>query len=102
MKYLARLKSETSLSKELPKLSKGQSEAFGSFGSDPSRHIFKNELPVLTSPLLKSLAICQSCNRLDLVEIMGADVPGCLYDAGGDYPDGWKRLPLDMKRCIIH
>ena len=53
MKYLARLKSEISIPSELPKLPKGQKVAFGSFGSDPQRHIFKNKPP--EKPLIKEL-----------------------------------------------
>ncbi len=100
MKYLARLKSETTLLKELPKLSKGDNEAFGSFGSPPNRHILKNELSVTTDPLFGSAAVCQGCPQLEIMEIMGKPVSGCLYTAPGEYPDGWRRLPDSLKKCM--
>jgi hypothetical protein len=30
-------------------------------------------------------------------------VHGCLYEIpNADFPHGWKRLPVDMKKCKIH
>lgn len=45
-------------------------------------------------------APCQRCKRLEVIQIMGAAVSGCLYHAAGPYPDGWQRLPADMKKCM--
>jgi hypothetical protein len=45
-------------------------------------------------------AICTNCERLEIVEIMGKPVPGCLYTAPGEYPDGWRRLPDSLKKCM--
>ena len=52
--------------------------------------------------LLSTPAPCRDCIRFEFVEIMDVDVPGCLYQAPGEYSDGWKRLPNDLERCIIH
>ena len=49
----------------------------------------------------RSPTTCSNCDRLELVEIMGADVPGCLYEVpGAEFSEGWKRLPADMKKCV--
>ena len=45
-------------------------------------------------------SICANCERLELVEIMGSPVPGCLYTAPGEYADGWKRLPVTLRKCL--
>ncbi|MBU1568806.1 MAG: hypothetical protein KJ630_24670 [Proteobacteria bacterium] len=107
MKYLALLKSEKCLPDELPKLTKGVNEAFVSFGSDQSRHVLKNEVPSIDArkpelpPLAGSSEPCRNCERLEAVSILGVDVPGCLYEIpGAEYPDGWKRLPNNIKECI--
>jgi hypothetical protein len=42
---------------------------------------------------------CQGCTRLDIVDIMGMAVPGCLYLATGEFFDGWRRLPMDLTKC---
>jgi hypothetical protein len=44
--------------------------------------------------------ICTNCERLEIVEITGKLVSGCLYTAPGDYPDGWRRLPDGLKKCM--
>jgi hypothetical protein len=49
----------------------------------------------------ESRAPCRDCKRLEVVNIMGVDVPGCLYDAPGEYSDGWKRLPIALHKCIF-
>jgi hypothetical protein len=47
--------------------------------------------------------VCKGCHRFDAVVIKGVDVPGCLYQiTDGEWSEGWKRLPLDIKWCIIH
>ena len=46
-------------------------------------------------------AICTACDQLEVVNIMGKDVPGCLYTAIGEYPDGWKRLPDGIEKCLF-
>ncbi|NTV51275.1 MAG: hypothetical protein HGA69_00360 [Desulfobulbaceae bacterium] len=43
---------------------------------------------------------CRDCTLFEFVEIMGADVPGCLYEALEPYPEGWRRLPADLQSCI--
>ena len=45
-------------------------------------------------------APCCSCNRLELVEILGRMVAGCHYRAQEPYPDGWRRLPADLNACF--
>lgn len=45
-------------------------------------------------------AICMNCERLEIVAIMGKHVPGCLYTTPGEYPDGWRRLPGSLKKCM--
>ena len=59
-------------------------------------------LKILSPARHNDPAACEGCDRYELVEIMGAGVRGCLYTAPGKYSDGWKRLPNDLERCIIH
>lgn len=43
---------------------------------------------------------CVGCERLEVVEIMGELIPGCLYQAQGNFPEGWRRIPAGTARCI--
>lgn len=46
---------------------------------------------------------CESCDRFEAIEILGAIIPGCLYEiTDSEWTEGWKRLPRDLKRCVIH
>ena len=46
---------------------------------------------------------CRGCRRLEIIEIMGKRVPGCLYQiTEGEWGEGWKRLPEDLTTCIHH
>jgi hypothetical protein len=46
---------------------------------------------------------CRDCRRLEILEIMGSPVPGCLYPISeGEWRQGWKRLPEDLRICIHH
>lgn len=45
---------------------------------------------------------CKGCTRLEAVEILGEFINGCLYVAPGLYPDGWRRLPADLTKCLFH
>lgn len=46
---------------------------------------------------------CRGCGRLEIVEIMGTAVSGCLYQvADSEFAAGWKRLPVDIEKCIHH
>jgi hypothetical protein len=47
-------------------------------------------------------APCRDCNRVEILTIMGEDAAGCLYPAAGEYPEGWRRLPGSLTRCIWH
>ncbi|NTV51281.1 MAG: hypothetical protein HGA69_00390 [Desulfobulbaceae bacterium] len=44
--------------------------------------------------------ICTKCERLDIAEIMDEPVPGCLDTTSGEYTDGWKRLSVDLVKCL--
>jgi hypothetical protein len=57
---------------------------------------------VPVSEVANTPAPCRNCKRLEVINIMGLDIPGCLYDAPGEYSESWKRLPIDLKKCIIH
>lgn len=44
---------------------------------------------------------CLDCSKLEVINILGVDVPGCLYKiAGNKWSEGWKRLPTNLERCI--
>jgi hypothetical protein len=43
---------------------------------------------------------CRECERLEIVKIMGHNVPGCLYRSQGQFAEGWRRLPADAMKCI--
>lgn len=43
---------------------------------------------------------CRDCKRLEVIEIMNELVPGCLYQAEGEFPEGWRRIPAGTARCI--
>ena len=43
---------------------------------------------------------CRTCSRLEVLTIMGEAVPGCLYQAEGEFPEGWRRIPAGTARCI--
>jgi len=47
-------------------------------------------------------AVCRNCPRLEAVEIQGERVLGCLYQATGEFSEGWRRLPADLRKCIFH
>lgn len=49
--------------------------------------------PVIPKP-------CTACMRLELIDIMGQPIAGCLYPATGEYPEGWRRLPEQLEKCI--
>jgi hypothetical protein len=44
--------------------------------------------------------LCTDCPRLEIVNIIDVDVPGCLYAAPGEYSDGWRRLPKGIEECL--
>ena len=44
--------------------------------------------------------VCQVCTRLEVVKILSRPVPGCLYTATGEYTDGWKRLSVNLMKCL--
>lgn len=47
--------------------------------------------------------VCRNCKRFEVIPIMGVHVAGCLYEIPGvEFPAGWHRQPLDLKKCIIH
>jgi TubC N-terminal docking domain len=58
-----------------------------------------NSARELRSPILVP-DLCKDCPRLEIVNIMGTDVPGCLYLAPGEYTDGWRRLPQGIEECL--
>jgi len=67
----------------------------------------KNALLAALSPRQDKTEItpppCRDCRRLDIIEIMGEHVPGCLYRiTEGEWEEGWKRLPEDLEICTHH
>lgn len=54
------------------------------------------------SPRQTAPAICHGCTRLEVIEILGGMVAGCLYLAPGQYFDGWRRLPADLSECLFN
>lgn len=45
-------------------------------------------------------AVCRGCTRFEVVDILGKQIPGCLYIAPGQYFDGWRRLPVNLRKCL--
>lgn len=43
---------------------------------------------------------CQNCSNVEFLVIAGKQVGGCLYQALGEFPDGWKRLPANLTKCF--
>lgn len=44
--------------------------------------------------------VCRGCKRLESLSISGKNAHGCLYQALGEYSDGWRRLPANLERCL--
>jgi hypothetical protein len=64
----------------------------------PAIREHKAEILALLQPEIP--AACCVCTRLEVVEIMGRPVAGCLYLAQAPYSDGWRRIPANLKNCL--
>lgn len=64
----------------------------------PGKIIPENAAELTGSP--NTPALCANCEWMEMVVIMGRPVSGCLYTAPGEYPDGWKRLSVNLMKCL--
>jgi len=104
MKWLDRLKDEEHPLEVLPKLPK---DPYDSFGSTKGRHIPENESdsqvskPAEAIELKLAPAICRACDRIEIVNIMGKPIPGCVYPiTSGPWAEGWRKVRKDMRKCL--
>lgn len=68
--------------------------------SQKSECHFSAEIDPPPATSANAAEICRGCSRLEVVEIFGKPVAGCLYVASGHYDDGWKRLSSDLQKCL--
>ena len=63
----------------------------------------KAELLAALSPTTKnSPALCQNCNKLEILLIAGSPVAGCVKKlAFGSWREEWHRMPEDLRKCLF-
>ncbi|MFH0782521.1 MAG: hypothetical protein V2B20_11315 [Pseudomonadota bacterium] len=106
MKWLDRLKGEEHPLEVLPKLTKDPCD---SFGSTMGRHIPENESGFQVSKPAEAVGldsvpdICRGCDRIEIVNIMGKPIPGCVYPiTSGAWTEGWRKVRKDLNKCLWH
>lgn len=63
-----------------------------------SELVLKGSNVVLTSPVP-----CRACKRLETIFFLGEPLHGCVRKLeNGPWVEEWKRIPRDLKQCMIH
>lgn len=48
-------------------------------------------------------ALCRNCKQFGTIIFLGERISGCVRQLeDGPWLEEWKRLPADLKRCIVH